>query len=285
MQIGYKTDVGRRRQLNEDALMCYKLDAIYHSGSESVELLVVADGMGGHNAGEVASKLGIRVFLRECIRLLIEQSDRDHGVASQGINEASAREIFTTAINAANDAVCQKARDQGLHGMGTTLVAALIAEQTMYVTNVGDSRCYIITNGEITQVPKDHSLVQEMVDASMITPEEAQRHPRRNEITRAIGAHAGITGDFYFCKLYENDTILLCSDGLTSVVPDQKIAEIVRAARSPEQACNDLITAANEAGGPDNITVIVAKPEQVPPLTDIMTANTEIRRTSVEASM
>lgn len=280
MQAGYKTDRGRKRHLNEDAVMVHQFDAAFHSGIESAALFVVADGMGGHNAGEVASKLGITIFVSECIRQLIGQSAT---VDLTSFNEMSARDIFDQAVKIANDAVSQKAKEQGLQGMGTTIVAALVVGQFMYVTNVGDSRCYIINSQEIrqlTRVTKDHSLVQEMVDAGMITPEQASLHPRRNEITRAIGAYAGITGDFYYCRLYEGDVMLLCSDGLSGVVDEQKMAEAVLATNSPDQACADLVAMANEAGGPDNITVIVAKPEHVPSLDDVMSVNTEIRQIS-----
>ena len=281
MQIGCRTDVGRKRQLNEDSVMTHKFDAIFPSSLETGALFVVADGMGGHNAGEIASELGVRVFASECLRRLIVKSDKVTIIDNRLINKFTVQDIFDQAIQSANEAVAQQAQEQGLQGMGTTIVAALIIGQNMYITNVGDSRCYLINGREITQITRDHSLVQEMADAGMITPEEAMTHPRRNEITRAIGAYPEITGDFYFCKLYEGDTILLCSDGLTSMLPEQKIAEITLNAASPDQACNDLIAMANEAGGIDNITVIVVRPGQLPSLTDIIASDTEISQMPV----
>lgn len=276
MQIGYKTDRGRKRQGNEDAVMVHKFNAVFHSGTESVDLFVVADGMGGHNAGEVASKLGSSAFASECLRQLMGLSGRYANADIRFVNEVIVKEILEQAIKTADDAVSQKAREQGLQGMGTTLVAALLVGQYLYVINVGDSRCYLINNRETLQLTTDHSLVQQMVDAGMITPEEALTHARRNEISRAIGSDAG--SDFYFCRLYEGDAILLCSDGLSNMVSDQQITEVVLSARPPDQACDELVNLANQAGGADNITVLVARPERLPSLADIMAVNTEVRR-------
>ncbi len=281
MQIGCRTDVGRKRQLNEDSVMTHRFDALFPSSMETGALFVVADGMGGHNAGEIASELGVRAFASECLRQLISKSDKVTSIDNRLIDEFTVKAIFDQAIQSTNETVAQHAQEQGLQGMGTTIVAALIIGQNMYITNVGDSRCYLINSREITQITRDHSLVQEMADAGMLTPEEAIAHPRRNEITRAIGAYTEIKGDFYFYKLYEGDIILLCSDGLTSMLPDQKIAEITLNAASSDHACSDLIAMANEAGGIDNITVVVVKPEQLPSLTDITASDTEIRQMPV----
>ena len=148
--------------------------------------------------------------------------------------------------------------------MGTTLTAALIIGQDMYVAHIGDSRCYIINTQENIQVTIDHSVVQELVDTGHILPAEALTHPRRNEITRVLGYSADSAPDLLQVKLYAGDNVLLCSDGLCGVLPSSRIEETVLASKSPAHACADLISQANLVGGPDNISVIIARPEGLP---------------------
>jgi len=148
----------------------------------------------------------------------------------------------------------------------------------MYVAHIGDSRCYIINTLETIQVTKDHSVVQQLVDAGTITAEEARNHPRRNEITRVLGYSRDIVPDLHHLKLYAGDNVLLCSDGLHGVLPSNMISETVASSHDPNQACSDLTAQANLAGGPDNISIIIARPSSLPSLQAVITAQTSIRR-------
>lgn len=277
MQIGYSCDVGQKRELNEDSVMCLRLDAELHSGSERAGLFIVADGMGGHSAGEIASELGITALAKECLVRLLDPVDDSTDDKPSSANEPNS--ILDSALGVANGLLFEKAKErQALQGMGTTITAALIVGQDLYVTHAGDSRCYIINNTETVQVTKDHSLVQEMVDAGMITPEGARTHPRKNVITRVVGYCQEVDADSYQSKLYQGDNILLCSDGLWGVLSDKEIAETVLAARTTEQACTELVAQANQLGGPDNISVIVVRPEQLPSRQELLNMKTQARR-------
>ncbi len=265
METGYGWDTGLVRKLNEDSVFCCTFDLRTSSGTISAGLLAVADGMGGHDAGEVASDLAIRIFQAECISGLLA------GQKSPGLP------LLSSAFSKANDAVLEAASERSLQGMGTTLTAALIAGQDMYVAHIGDSRCYIINSREIIQVTTDHSVVQELVDTGHISAEEALTHPRRNEITRVLGYSADSGPDLIQIKLYAGDNILLCSDGLCGIIPGDRIQETILAARSPAQACSDLVSQAILAGGPDNISVIVARPAGLPSWQALISAKTGVK--------
>jgi len=277
MIIGYSCDVGQKRELNEDGIMCLTFDSRSYSGDESAGLFIVADGMGGHNAGEIASEWGIKTFARECLcRLLqpVDQSEQNEATGTDGPNS-----ILDLGMMAANELVFEKAKQEDvLQGMGTTLTAVLITGQDLYVTHVGDSRCYIINDRETIQVTKDHSQVQEWVDAGLMSHEEARVHPDKNIITRVVGYYQEVESDSYHRKLYEGDNILCCSDGLWDVLSDQKISEIVLTAETPQQACTELVAQANQLGGPDNISVIVVRPEHLPRLQELLTLDTQVKR-------
>jgi protein phosphatase len=265
LETGYGWDTGQVRKLNEDSVFCCTFDLRTNSGTVSAGLLAVADGMGGHDAGEVASDLAVRIFQAECISGLLARQ------AAPGLP------LLASAFSKANDSVFEAASEKSLQGMGTTLTAALIAGQDMYLAHIGDSRCYIINTREIIQVTTDHSVVQEMVDAGHISAEEALTHPRRNEITRVLGYSAGSAPDLMQIKLYAGDNILLCSDGLCGVLPADRIQETVLAIQSPAQACADLISQANLAGGPDNISVIIARPGGLPSWQALVSAKTGVK--------
>ncbi len=267
METGYGWDTGLVRKLNEDSVFCCTFDLRTSSGTVSAGLLAVADGMGGHDAGEVASDLAIRIFQAECISGLLARE------AAPGLP------LLASAFGKANDAVLEAAAERSLQGMGTTLTAALVAGQDMFVAHIGDSRCYIINSREIIQVTTDHSVVQEMVDTGHISAEEALTHPRRNEITRVLGYSDASTPDLIQIKLYAGDNILLCSDGLCGVLPTDRIQETVLAANSPAQACDDLVSQTNLAGGPDNISVIVARPVGLPSWQALISAKTGVKTT------
>ena len=207
-------------------------------------LLVVADGMGGHRAGDFASRFTVEVLAEEV----------------QHRQEPHPEQILGNAIQTANERLMEEAaKDSRLEGMGTTLVAATILDHVLYFANVGDSRLYLI-NKEIRQLSKDHSMVEEMVRLGGLTEEEAKHHPDKNIITRAMGVKDKVEPDFFEYRLKGGDTILMCSDGLTNMVDDDEIFQIVKSARDIVEAVETLIQRANENGGSDNIGIVLAQP-------------------------
>ena len=227
------TDVGRMRKNNEDSYLSSK------------PVAAVADGMGGHSAGEVASAIAIE----ELAAL---------GGRGPWENETAATDDLKQAILRANRRIREMAAsDRKLNGMGTTLVALLEDGDMVHVANVGDSRGYLLRQGELSQVTVDHSLVQELVDDGRLSPEDAERHPQRSVITRALGIDPEVEFDLFTYKLQIGDRLLLCSDGLSDVVEPTQIRKVLLRVRSAHRAARKLVTVANEQGGPDNITVIV----------------------------
>jgi PPM family protein phosphatase len=227
------TDVGRMRKNNEDSYL------------SSQPVAAVADGMGGHSAGEVASAIAIEE--------LAALGDR-----GPWENETAATDDLKQAILRANRRIREMAAsDRKLNGMGTTLVALLEDGDMVHVANVGDSRGYLLRQGELSQVTVDHSLVQELVDDGRLSPEDAERHPQRSVITRALGIDPEVEFDLFTYKLQVGDRLLLCSDGLSDVVEPAQIRNVLLRVRNSHQAARKLVTVANEQGGPDNITVIV----------------------------
>ena len=236
MKTFSKTDVGRKRETNQDYVYARTKPV-----GKLPNLFAVADGMGGHNAGDRASKCTVEILERE-----IEES-----------TETNIKDIIRQAIYKANEKIIEMAeRDSKLEGMGTTLVVATIVHNMIYFANVGDSRLYLI-NHTITQLTKDHSLVEEMVRLGGIKPEEARNHPDKNIITRAIGAKEGVEPDFFEHSLKKGDIILMCSDGLSNMIEDEEIFQIVKSGRDVVEITEDLIETANENGGKDNIGVVV----------------------------
>lgn len=235
------TDKGRVRKGNQDA--CF----IHRDDERETALLLVCDGMGGHNAGNVASSLAATVFAGEV---------RD-GLANARVTGA-VRELLDGALRTANSAVYELSRaDESCRGMGTTMVAAVVTGRDATFMNVGDSRGYLLTDGALRQVTRDHSVVQDMVERGEITREQSRTHPRKNLITRAVGTSYDIEADFFTVTLKEGDRILLCSDGLSNVVTDPEISETLSFARDAATACGLLMEAALERGAPDNVTVAV----------------------------
>ncbi len=227
-QVGHKTDVGRVRQGNEDN---YLVD-------HTMNVFAVADGMGGHRAGEVASHTALAE-----LRSLMEADPTLH---------------VADAVAAANDAVYQKAVDDpSLQGMGTTVTAVKIIDDTAVLGHVGDSRCYLLRNGELLRKSQDHSFVEQLRREGRITAEQAAVHPQRSILTRALGIEPGVAIDRDLIELVHGDRLMLCSDGLHALVGEHVIAEIMLAVADPMAAAEALIAAANEAGGDDNITALV----------------------------
>jgi protein phosphatase len=233
------TDVGQKRNMNQDYV--YTSDK---SVGNLPNLYVVADGMGGHNAGDFASKF--------TVQQLVKSIDSNP--------ETNPIKIIRKSIEIANNELIQKSIENSeLTGMGTTLVVATIVNDYIYVANIGDSRLYII-NHEIKQITKDHSLVEEMIRLGEIDRQDARNHPDKNIITRAIGAGEDIAVDFFEMKLEVGDTILMCSDGLTNMIEDEEIQEIINQQSTPEQKAEKLVQIANKNGGKDNIAVIIIEP-------------------------
>jgi protein phosphatase len=240
------TDVGRMRKNNEDSYL------------SAQPVAAVADGMGGHSAGEVASAIAIE----ELTAL------RGRGPWE---NETAATDDLKQAILRANRRIREMAaRDRRLNGMGTTLVALLEDGDMVHVANVGDSRGYLLRQGELSQVTVDHSLVQELVDDGRLSPEDAERHPQRSVITRALGIDPEVEFDLFTYKLQVGDRLLLCSDGLSDVVEPAQIRKVLLRVPSAQRAARELVSVANANGGPDNITVIVvdAVDESAPMIED-----------------
>ena len=234
------TDIGKKRKLNQDYVYTSEMPV-----GPLPNLFLVADGMGGHNAGDYASKCAIETIVSE-----VEQSQGNGPIA-----------VLEKAIHVANDVVRAKAEgDEALKGMGTTVVAATIEDDRLCVANVGDSRLYIINNREIRQITRDHSLVEEMVRMGGIKREQARSHPDKNIITRAIGAQADLDVDFFKVRLEEDDVILMCSDGLTNMIEDEEIRMILRGQRDLVEKAESLVNAANNNGGKDNIAVVLIDP-------------------------
>ncbi len=238
MKVFSATDIGQKRQMNQDFLF-----ASEEPVGNLPNLFVVADGMGGHNAGDFASRYGVSV--------LVENVKKD-----KNFNPVK---IIRAGIEAANREVMEQARrDPSMAGMGTTMVAATIVGGYAYIANVGDSRLYLVSD-QLSQITQDHSLVEEMVRLGELTPEEARNHPDKNIITRAVGTGEEVRIDFFDMKLEEGAMLLMCSDGLTNMVDDETIYDIVKNVENPGKA-QALVDQANANGGKDNIAVILIEP-------------------------
>ena len=232
LQAGAATDVGRVRQINEDRYLADE------------QLFAVADGVGGHQAGEVASQTSVETLAR-----VFNEGER----TTEGL---------VAAVEAANHAVWELAQgSREKRGMGTTLTALALVqengEDALALANVGDSRAYMLQQGELIQLTEDHSLVEELVRDGKLTPAEAQVHPQRSIITRALGMEPEIKVDSWEITPYTGDRVLLCSDGLTNELSDERIASTLRQLADPQEAAHDLVRQARAAGGSDNITVVV----------------------------
>ena len=243
-----RTDVGLKRDFNEDA---YVVDL----GSG---LLALADGMGGHAAGEVAARIAIDTVSQFIARTAGERSVSWPYGFDERLSEPANR--LRTAIRLANERIFRTIEEhEELRGMGTTIVTALARNRSACVAHVGDSRAYFCREGKLSQLTSDHSWVNEQVNLGLLSREEAARHPFRNVITRALGSREEIAAEIAEIEIRNGDRLLLCSDGLTSMLDDAQILEsLERHPYDPESAAAELVRRANEAGGEDNITVIIA---------------------------
>ena len=241
------THVGRQRQHNEDSFLV----------EDEARLFLVADGMGGHAAGEIASRIAV-----DSISEFIVHTKEDDGTWPHAYDEHFRRTTnrLMAAVRMANTRVLEAMRkDARLRGMGTTVVACMADESMMSFAHVGDSRAYLIRDKQLSRITNDHSWVFEQVQAGMLTEAEAEKHPLRNVITRALGGALQVTPDASEVEIRSGDVYLLCSDGLTGMVPEEEILRIVSDNEKLEDACQVLIDKANEKGGLDNVTAILVK--------------------------
>ena len=249
--VGHRTDVGQERALNEDSLLALDLAAVFRSVSAPAGLFAVADGMGGHEAGDVASRLAVQEIARRACGSVLSP-------ALAGKPPPDVGQWLKTTVLAANQSVHDHREAAGTD-MGTTLVMALIFGDVATIANVGDSRAYLLNQTEITQISTDHSLVERLVATGQITREEAANHPQRNIIYRVLGDRPEVEADLFQLRLAPGEALLLCSDGLSGMVPDRQIWQTWQTSISPQDACDLLVEAAIQAGGDDNITVVIVQ--------------------------
>lgn len=236
MRVGSLTDIGKVREINQDA---YAVDCDHG-------LFMVADGMGGHAAGEKASQTAVAIIA----------SKLTNGAVSNA--EGSLEDVMQDAIQEANrEIIAASMDDASMRGMGTTATVLLAREGHLYVGHVGDSRAYLIRNRRIDQITEDHSIVAQLVRARAITPQEAARHPYRNVITRCLGMQADVEADTQQRDLRPGDRLLICSDGLSGLVSDDEMLQHVLSGEDPQAICQELVNLALERGGSDNITVVL----------------------------
>lgn len=244
MKIVGKTDIGLVRDSNQDSYTIKNLD-------NGVSFAVLCDGMGGHSGGKVAGQLA-------CLAAsdYIEEYCADFGVP-ENINA-----LLHEAVAKANGVVfSQSLKSEEYKGMGTTIVVFFVYKNRARVCHVGDSRLYLYRNGELSQITKDHSVVQELLDRGEIEESDIAAHPLKNVITKAVGVPERLEGDIVAFDILPDDTVLLCSDGLSSYVDEKNVAETIKLYGVTEECCGQLITLANEAGGKDNVTVVLCGKE------------------------
>ncbi|ABR48930.1 Protein phosphatase 2C-like protein [Alkaliphilus metalliredigens QYMF] len=240
MNVGAMSDPGKVRDMNEDNYCVY---------DNHIQLYMVADGMGGHNGGEVASLIAINTIKEHVTTYIDHESE-----------EASTVGILYEAFNRANQEILKRAVDDiSCDGMGTTVTLGLVIGNTLYVGHIGDSRAYLIENGGVRQITQDHSLVAELVRNGSISESEAMRHPQKNVITRALGTDLNMKVDIFSLDFNGASGLILCTDGLTNFVDLHEIEEVILGSQDPQESCETLVKLANKRGGYDNITVVFAK--------------------------
>lgn len=238
MRIVAKTDTGLVRSMNQDAYAAGELPV-------GAAWAVVCDGMGGASGGDVASSVAVKTISEQ-----ITSSYRD------GMGAKSVKNMLDCAIAAANSTIYEMAcSNELLRGMGTTVVAVIVAGGVAYISHAGDSRAYMLSGGELRQLTRDHSMVQELVETGRLTAEEARTHPRKNVITRALGVSEQINAEFSEEKMADGDVLVICTDGLSNYISEHDIVAVTRQHNYYEFA-DELIKMANSNGGGDNITVV-----------------------------
>lgn len=244
--IGLRSYIGSR-EINEDSAVAINVLASFRSQPENRLLMAVADGMGGHRAGEIASSVCVK-SITEYLRPYLEStSEEDFSL------------LMRRAIEKANSEILSISTERlEISGMGTTVVSAVISGSDLHVAWIGDSRAYLLRGDKACPLTRDHSKVQQLVDAGQLSPEEAKTHPERNVITRSVGRRSELTVETYRAESVVRDVLLLCSDGLTDIASDEEIAHVLCEAKSPQNACDQLIELCMSRGASDNVTVVVA---------------------------
>ncbi len=248
IEAAAKTDIGRVRHNNEDAFALVP----------EINLWVVSDGMGGEAHGEVASAIAVETIVAACRHASSDLPPLNSGDSNAGTSERGSR-LLSAAHLANREIFNSAAQNPDRHGMGATVVAAWLDENRLSLVNVGDSRAYLLHSGEIEQLTADHTLVAERVRRGIISPQQAETSTIQNVLIRALGVHAEVEPDIREFELNPDETLLLCTDGLTRLVNDSEIAKIILAAPNAQSAADQLVTLANERGGQDNVTVIVVR--------------------------
>lgn len=239
MKIFTKTDIGKTRSMNQDSLYISENIA-------GLQICILADGMGGYKGGEIASKVAVTAVSK----YLIEKFDQIQK------DKNSILDLLEDAINFANSAIYEESeQDEELQDMGTTLEVMLIYKQKVYIGHVGDSRIYRIRKNNMKKITTDHSYVEKLIQDGEITREESYNHPKKNLLIKALGTDPEVEPDLIYTVLNKNDMLIICSDGLTNMIPESEILDIALN-NSPENVADVLVDSANEAGGLDNITVI-----------------------------
>ena len=240
MKFAIKSDVGQRRKVNEDA-------AGYFESKNHIPVMMVCDGIGGHNAGEIASAMALMSIGQAWEKTEFNDVEEVYQWLIQKITEA-------------NEAIFNRsAQYEDLYGMGTTLVAAIVIGNQLMIANVGDSRAYVLRNFQLKQLTEDQSLVNALLKSGEITPEEAENHPNKNIVTQSLGVTSSVEIDFVRMTVKDEDTLLLCSDGLSDMLSLEEIRNVMNHYSDVNQQVEKAIEEANEAGGRDNITVAIAK--------------------------
>ena len=240
MKFAIKSDVGQRRKVNEDA-------AGYFESKNHIPLMMVCDGIGGHNAGEIASAMALMSIGQAWEKTEFNDIEEVYQWLIQKITEAN-EAIFT-----------RSAQYEDLYGMGTTVVVASIIGNQLMIANVGDSRAYVLRNFQLKQLTEDQSLVNALLKSGEITPEEAENHPNKNIVTQSLGVTFSVEIDFVRMTIKNEDTLILCSDGLSDMLSLEEIRNVMNHYSDVEQQVEKAVQEANEAGGRDNITVAIAK--------------------------
>ncbi len=251
IETGTATNTGMVRTHNEDSLICMDLSIAGGMERSYPDLYAVADGLGGHQSGEIASDLALRVLAKTILNSIIMPSLENTPTV---LTAEAISPYLADAVKAANSEVYNQGRDSG---MGTTLVAAVLIGHSACIANVGDSRVYLMEDNKLRQVSRDHSLVADMAEEGKIQPDDIYTHPSRNIVTRCIGTGPAVKVDLFTEELNPGNSLVLCSDGLWEMIRDDQIRDILLGAASPQDACDLLVQQANKNGGVDNITVII----------------------------
>jgi serine/threonine protein phosphatase PrpC len=249
LKVGHASDMGKVRTTNQDAVLILLSAAEMVGTPPTMGLFVVADGMGGHTHGERASALAAQTIARYVADEIYVPALESH---EPGADQRTIPEVLTEAMEAANAAVHAEVPDGG-----TTVTCAFIRADLVHIAHVGDSRAYLVSEDRLELITRDHSLVRRLQELGQLTPEEAEQHPQRNVLYRAIGQGDTLEVDAATRRLPPSSCLLLCSDGLWGVVAEDDLLNIVRSTPDPQEACEELIKAALAGGGPDNISVVL----------------------------